>query len=188
MIRIGVDLDSTLNNLEEVWIQRYNQDYDDNLTVENMIDWDPTKYVKPECGIKIFDYLKEPGFFRNLDIKPHGRDVMEFLHDHFDVYIVTSSHPKTVGDKWDWVEQHLPFIPSKNFIPLHEKHLFDIHYLVDDGPHNFEKFKGTGILIDMPHNRHVRNRYIRVNSLLEVKRYFRQIIRKRETLIEIIRE
>jgi len=178
-IRIGVDLDSTLNNLEEVWLERYNQDYNDKLTVNDMIDWDPTKYVKPECGKKIFDYFREPGFFRNLDIKPGAKDVMHFLWKHFEVYIVSSSHPKVVGDKWDWIEEHLPFIPYKNFVPLQEKELFKMNYLIDDGPHNFEKFDGTAILFDMPHNRHVMNRYIRVNHWLQVKHYFQEIINRR---------
>ena len=31
-LTIAVDLDTTLNNLEEVWVDRYNKDYNDTLS------------------------------------------------------------------------------------------------------------------------------------------------------------
>ncbi|SFJ64822.1 5'(3')-deoxyribonucleotidase [Paenibacillus sp. UNC496MF] len=177
---IGVDLDSTLNNLDAVWLERYNKDYGDNLTKADMISWDVTHYVKPECGKKMYDYLREPGFFRNLGIQPHAAEVMSFLHEYFEVYIVSSSHPNVVADKWAWVEKHLPFIDYHHFVPLHHKHRFEMDYLIDDGPHNFDRFKGTGILIDMPYNQHLRSKYKRCTDWLDVKDYFQTLIRKEE--------
>jgi 5'-nucleotidase len=179
-IRIGVDLDSTLNTFEHEWLRRYNEDYNDSLIVENMIDWDPIKYIKPECGLKIFDYLREPGFFANLGIKENAKEVMEYLWQYFEIYIVSSSHPKVVGDKWDWIEKHFPFIPTKNFVPLHEKDLFKIEYLIDDGPHNIEQFSGISIIMDMPYNRYLTNKHKRVYNWLEIKQYFQDIICRRD--------
>jgi 5'(3')-deoxyribonucleotidase len=169
---IGVDLDSTLNNLDEVWIERYNKDYNDNLTVDDMISWDVTQYVKPECGVKMYDYLKEPGFFRSLGIKKHAKEVMKFLYQYYEVYIVTSAHPNVVADKFAWVQEHLPFIDAHHFVPLHHKHRFKMDYLIDDGPHNFDQFDGIGILMDMPYNQHLRNKYIRCYNWIDVYEYF----------------
>jgi 5'(3')-deoxyribonucleotidase len=180
--RIGVDLDSTLNNLEEVWLARYNADYGDALTVKDMSNWDVTTYVKPECGKKMYDYLKEPGFFRNLDIKPMAKPVMEYLWNHFEVYIVSSSHPKVVGDKWDWIEHYLPFIPAKNFVPLHEKDLFKMDYLIDDGPHNIEAFSGTGILMDAAYNQHLKERYVRCYNWRDVFSYFQKVVERQKRI------
>jgi 5'-nucleotidase len=171
--KIGIDLDTTLNNLEEVWLERYNKDYNDNLTPEDMIDWDVTKYVKPECGTKMFQYLWEPGFFRNLSIKPHAREVCEFLNQYYDLYIVTACHPKAVLDKWEWVQEHLPFMDYRHFIPLTDKSLIQMDYLIDDGPHNIEAFKnGVPIVIDMPYNRHLGYRYIRCRDWVDVLMFF----------------
>jgi len=173
---IGVDLDTTLNNLEKVWIERYNKDWGDNLTSADMISWDPTKYVKPECGKKIYNYFYEPGFFRNLGIKEHAKEVMEFLWNHFDVYIVSSAHPNVVADKWAWIQEHLPFIPYGHFIPLTKKDLLKMDYLIDDGPHNIESFSGTGILFDMPYNHYLMNRYYRVKNWREIYMYFKRLV------------
>src|SRR5690606_1486290 len=115
-IRIGVDLDTTLHDLEVVWLDRYNKDYGDCLTVEDMTDWDATLYVKPECGARVYDYLDEPGFFRHLGIKPGAREGMAFLWEDFEVFIVSAAHPHTVADKWGWIRDHLPFLPYEHFI------------------------------------------------------------------------
>lgn len=175
-IRIGVDLDTTLNELEITWLERYNADYNDCLTVENMIDWDVSAYVKPECGYKVYDYLDEPGFFRNLGIKPGAREGMQFLWEHFEVYIVSAAHPNTVADKWGWIQEHLPFIPYEHFIALSRKDLLKLDYLIDDGPHNIEQFSGTGIVFDMPYNRHLPDRYLRFSNWRDITDYFARLV------------
>ncbi len=68
--KIGIDLDSTLNNLNDVWLDRYNKDYNDDI--KHFEKWDATYNLKPECSVKIYDYLKEPGFFYLKDRKPHS--------------------------------------------------------------------------------------------------------------------
>ena len=68
--KIGIDLDSTLNNLDKVWLDRYNNDYNDNI--KEWSQWDMEKIVKPECGKKIYNYLHEKNFFLNLDIQPNS--------------------------------------------------------------------------------------------------------------------
>lgn len=57
MISIAVDLDSTLNNFDVVWINDYNKIYNDNLTIEDMISWNAHEYVK--CDKKVYDIYKK---------------------------------------------------------------------------------------------------------------------------------
>lgn len=175
-LRIGVDLDTTLNDLEIVWLERYNRDYGDCLTVEHMVDWDVSTYVKPECGRKMYDYLDEPGFFRRLGIKPGAREGMAFLSEHFEVYIVSAAHPNSVADKWAWIQEHLPFVPFEHFVPLSKKELLKLDYLIDDGPHNIERFPGTGIVFDMPYNRHLPSRHPRFDNWLDIRKYFENVL------------
>ncbi|QHW35823.1 5'-3'-deoxyribonucleotidase (plasmid) [Paenibacillus rhizovicinus] len=170
---VGVDLDTTLNNLEQVWLAKYNEKYNDSLTVADMANWDVTTYVKPECGKDMYKFLWEPGLFRDLGIKPSAASIMAWLNDHYEVFIVTSAHPNVVADKWAWVEKHLPFIDSYHFVPLHPKDLFRMDYLIDDGPHNIEGFRGKGILMDMPYNQYLKNRHIRCRNWLDVFQYFK---------------
>ncbi len=176
----GIDLDSTLNCLDEYWIcNRYNKDYNDNLTRENMIRWEVDTYVKPECGIKIYDYLLEPKFFRNLDVKSYAQEVTRWLSEYFNLFIVTAYHPKTCLDKAEWLEEHFPHISQKNIIFCNSKGLIHTKYLVDDGSHNIIDFhnsnkSGLPIVFDAPWNRHLGNSFVRANNWLDIKEIIKE--------------
>jgi hypothetical protein len=49
-----------------------------------------------------------------------------------------------------------------------------LDYLIDDGPHNFEEFKGTGLIFDMPYNKSMKENAsrIRVKSWEDVLNFF----------------
>jgi 5'(3')-deoxyribonucleotidase len=174
MISIAVDLDDVLNDLQEKWIKRYNIDYDDHL--EGFEDWDVIKCVKPECGKKIFDYLKADNFFRYVNIKKDAREVMQWLNENFELYIVTSAHYEVVRDKALWIKHYLPFMNITNQVVFcHPKHLINTDYLIDDGPHNVEKFGQQAIVFDTMNNRHLIS-YPRVHNWLEVKAYFEKVL------------
>jgi 5'-nucleotidase len=172
---LGIDLDDTLNNLCEVWIERYNKDYNDNITSFN--DWDCTKCVKQECGEKIYDYLSEPQFFYNTNIKENAFEVINFLLEYFDIYIVTAYRSKTCLDKTNWIKKHLPNINPENIIFCNNKGLLNLDFLIDDAAHNIKAFKQQAIVYNHPHNLSLGdndgfNDYIRVNNWLEIKELF----------------
>lgn len=187
MIRksIGIDLDSTLNNLDDKWLELYNKDYNDKLTKDNLTSWNITSIVKPECGDKIHDYLLQPGFFKNLGMQPNAYEVTKWLSKLFDLYIVTAYHPKTCLDKALWVEKYLPQIPVRNIIFCNHKGLIKTNFLIDDGGHNIEDFSvsnkfGTPIVFDAPWNRYLDNvngiKFIRVKDWLEIKEVVSELI------------
>jgi 5'(3')-deoxyribonucleotidase len=155
MTTLLIDMDSVICDLMTVWHERYNRDYDDVLTVEKLKSWSSEKYVKPECGIKIYDYLKEPGLFLKLKPLPNAIDVLERLNRHYDILIVTSSLLSAYGEKELWVEEHLPFIGKQNLIFSHRKDMIVGDLLFDDAPHNLEAFASTGrtaVAMDYPYN------------------------------------
>lgn len=168
---IGIDLDTTLNNIEEKWLQLYNEDYNDNISSNQLLDWDITRFIKPECGGKIYDYLDLPNFFFELDIKPYANEVVEWLTNYFSLYIVTSYKPHLCVDKVRWIEKHLPCINPGNIIFCNNKGTLNLDYLIDDGGHNLESFKQTGIVFDMPYNRYLLD-YKRAYNWLDIKNIF----------------
>ena len=182
--KIGIDLDSTLNNLEEVWVNRYNEDYNDNIVQFGR--WDVHNTVKPECGAKIYNYLTEPQFFFNLDIKKDAKEVVHFLSKKYDLYVVTAYVPEACMDKTNWIKKQNLSINPKNIIFINNKGLLgsSLHYLIDDGPHNFEYFKGTGLIFDMPYNQDMEknNKRIRVKNWSEIKTVFENELTKKEYL------
>ena len=180
-LSIAVDLDSTLNNLDEVWILGdYNQLYQDNLTAEDMVTWDTHKYVKPECGRNVYDILAAPGYFRNLGLKDAWtKESFQWLYENFDVYIVSSCHPDTVTDKVAWVTNHFPFFDTKRFITCHHKGLINTDLLIDDGPHNVVEFKQESLLMDAAYNRHllgIDHDFKRVSNWKEIRQHLQAVL------------
>ena len=172
--KLGIDLDTTLNNLIDIWLERYNKEYGDKL--KEYPTWDIDKWVKPECGKKIFNYLHEPNFFYNLDIRENAKEVIEYLSKHFDIYIVTAYTADTCFDKARWVNKYLPNFDIKNIIFCNDKSVLNLDYLIDDGPHNIVGFKQTGIVYDMPYNRYLENydwlTFPRVYDWMDIKNLF----------------
>lgn len=178
-----LDLDSTLNNLDDVWLEYYNKDYNDNLTREDIIKWETHTIVKPECSHKIYDYLKLPNFFRDLGIQPYAKEVTEWLQQYLDIYIVTAYIKETCVDKVTWIEKHLPHINPENIIFCIPKKLLKAQYMIDDGGHNILDFHKTNpcglpIIFDAPWNRYLKNKFIRVKDWLEIQEVFEDIFKQ----------
>lgn len=100
--------------------------------------------------------LLDPANHYFRDIEPHEVmiDLAEQLHNNgADVCIISAADKDTIRDKWEWVEEHLPFVPKENicFAPIGaDKSEFvkgnaEISVLIDDYNNNLEEWKGTAI-------------------------------------------
>ena len=168
----GIDLDDTLNNLCDVWLEHYNRDYKENLKKEDIKSWNIASYTK--IGDRIYDYLLYPNFFQSLGIQPQAKEVTEWLSQYFELYIVTAYHPATCYDKSKWVEKNLPHIPSRNIIFCNNKGLVHTDFLLDDGLHNIEAYKknnprGFPIVFTQPWNLNVAEHYVRADNWEDVQ-------------------
>jgi 5'-nucleotidase len=153
-----IDMDSVICDLMTEWHRRYNLDYNDDLAVHRLECWKSEKYVKPECGTKVYDYLDEPGLFLHLQPYANAIHVLERLHTKYEILVVTSSRTYAFTEKELWVERYLPFIGRKNLIFTHRKEMIRGDLLFDDAPHNLKGFQATGrvaVAMDYPYNRDV---------------------------------
>lgn len=166
---ILVDMDDVMAEFSETWLSRYNEDYNDNLTVEAFDAWDAQASVKPECGAKIFDYFSEPGIYRNLKPKPGSQEVLsELLTLGADIYIVTDSPrgcsygedgwqgSNPADDKRAWIEEHFPMLNLDNLVICRKKWMVNGDILIDDKPATIQKFMDEGrkiLAMEMPYNR-----------------------------------
>lgn len=166
---IALDLDDVLNTLVTDWLYVNNCQYSDNVKPSDVRCWNIFKYVK--CGRRIYDILKIPGFFNTLGVQEDSEAVTEWLTQYYDLCIVTAFSPETVVDKCKWVSRNFPWIPEKNLIFCNNKGLIDADYLIDDGIHNLEAFKGTGIIFDTHHNQGDYP-WIRLKGWIDVLAYF----------------
>jgi 5'-nucleotidase len=171
MKTIAIDLDSTLNTLDEDWTAELSKRYNCNVTKADMKNWNANTW-KPEGCHNVYEVLSEPGWFDSLGVQPHSQEVVQWLSERYDIYIATAYSPNTCMDKTNWLKRNFPMINPKNIIFINPKHLLNTDYLIDDGPHNIVDFKQKGILVDAPWNQHLGEEYLRLNNWLEIKEFF----------------
>src|SRR5207247_2367313 len=75
------DMDGIIVNLYKSWLALYNRDYDDNLDPGDLNDFYVENCVKPECGIKVVDYLDQPGLFRNAEPMPGAIENLRMMKE-----------------------------------------------------------------------------------------------------------
>lgn len=157
-MNIGIDLDSTLNNLDEVWAAWIQEHHDPSFDREKWVSWDLHEHTP--AGKAIYDFLDIPGSFLNLGIQPGAREVIQdILEAGHQVYIPTACYLRpgrehVLADKVRWMECHLPELDMHNLIVIQDKFLLHgLALLIDDGAHNLDKFPNKKLLFDAPWNR-----------------------------------
>jgi 5'-nucleotidase len=150
---IAADVDGFLANLHVPWYGRYNKDYDDNLQVDTVTEWGVHKFVKPECGTKIYEYLDDPTLYD--DVLPYcgALETITALKNfgHRVIY-ATASPAKSYGRKFDWLKQYGFITDQKDYIETRDKSLVRADILIDDYQGNLDVFVGRKILFGQPWN------------------------------------
>ncbi|MFO7173545.1 MAG: 5'(3')-deoxyribonucleotidase [Bacillota bacterium] len=167
------DLDGICADLASKWLEHYNRDWNDNLTLDRITEWEWHRFVKPECGTRIYHYLNRPGFFADLRPIPGAVETLAALSERVEIVVVTASPREAMRDKVQWVRRHLPFVPRENIVITYRKDLVRGDFLFDDAPRNLRNFPGIRIMMDYPYNRDFHDCY-RVHSWTE----FRQLMER----------
>ena len=148
---IGLDCDSTINDITTGRHGAYNAAFNDDLCDEKVKGWDVHSYCKG--GKSVYEYLTD-SVIRYAPLRPKAYEVIHRLYDEHKVYLVTATFPEHVKTRYEWLAEFLPFIDPKRLIFIHDKHILDLDVLVDDGLHNLEGFAHyIPIVYDQPWNR-----------------------------------
>lgn len=158
ILTIACDIDGVLANLLLPWLARYNKDYNDNLNPDDISDWYTDKFVKPECGKKIYDYLKDPSLYDECLPYEGSLYMISKLKNIAGCRIVygTSSPAESYGKKFFWLKEYGFIFDQKDYFETSDKSLIRADVLIDDYWENLLNFTGYGILLERPWNK---NRY-----------------------------
>lgn len=168
--RIALDMDEVIADLFSKFLELYEQEFGKRLTREEY--WGVKIYHLPGVH-QLRDHLFEKGFFRDLAVMPHSQEVVQELQEHYDVFITTAAmgFRNCLEDKFDWLQEHFPFISQRNFVFCGDKSIIQADYMIDDHPFNLESFKGKGLLFHTSHNTD-ETRFTRVHDWLEIRAFF----------------
>lgn len=149
---IAIDVDGTIADLGTAWLNRYNKDYNDNLTNENILSWDTHLYVKPECGKKIYDYLEDSTLYDEVKSIPYAIVAINKIKESCRVIFVTNSTVGASGAKYNWLVKYKFLDRMDDYIECKDKSLILADILIDDRYENCKSFSGVSILYTQPWN------------------------------------
>lgn len=163
---IGCDVDQVVANLNEEWLRRYNIEYDDTLCVAELVSWDISKFVKPECGKNIDKYLHQRGLYDCIKEIPNALwGVCRLRRQGHRVVFITSDPSGGKSGKIDWLYNHYFAEDQNDWIVAHDKSLIRMDIMIDDSPRNIASSTATfNLLFNQPWNQDAEGAYVRVND------------------------
>ena len=152
---IGIDFDGTINNMLETWVEWLNRKHGYHVQASDITEWELAKQYPFLDKAELFEPLNTPEFWDEVAIKPDAPEVVErLIHEGHKIYVITSSHYKTLPYKLKrCLFAHFPFLNKEDVIITYNKSLIRCDLMLDDAEHNFKDFFGTRVIFDAPYNR-----------------------------------
>ena len=152
---ILVDMDDTLENFTEAWVDYANKRFGTTVTPEEVTNWDPSVHFEDVTHDEIYDLILEDDFYYTLKpLKDADVYLKKLIDDGHEVLIVTSTQHKVIPIKMDEVLfRFFPFLTWDQVIVTSRKQMVRGDILIDDAPHNHIGGDYAKILITAPHNR-----------------------------------
>ena len=173
-MRIIVDMDEVLADTYHEFGRRYTARFGKVVSPAELVG---KKYYDLPGAADLRNEMYKPGFFRDLPVMENAVPVLQELYEAHEVFIVTTAteFKYSMLDKWEWLEEHFPFIHHSRMVFCGSKSVVHGDYMIDDKASNLETFNGTGLLFDAPHNAFTEG-YNRLYDWSEVQIYFRALV------------
>jgi 5'(3')-deoxyribonucleotidase len=170
---IAIDMDCVLADFLKAWVSCINLHDDPNLKIDDILGWNVKEFVNTDNDVyRHLDYH----FFRNLEPIKGSQLAVRKLMERYEVFIVTTAttHPRSLTAKLEWLTEYFPFIPHSHVVLCGDKSIIRADFMIDDGVHNLETFKGTAVLFDAPHNRE-ETKFIRMKDWKDSYTWFNML-------------
>lgn len=172
MKRIAVDMDEVLADYSGELLKRVNKKY--NLTITKKdLEGTHIHELYPEIADNIYEIVNTDSFFRSLPVIKDSQVVLEELSGYYEIVIATAAmlSPNSFVAKYDWLQEHFPFLNPNLYVFCGDKSTVKADYLVDDHIYQLNTFQDRGIMFVAPHN--VDEPYeLKMNNWQELRTYF----------------
>ncbi len=149
---IGVDFDDVVGHLIPLLVNKYNFIWNDNLDHNKIDDWDLTRFVKPECGNKIYAYLDNKIYDFVEMVKDAKWGVEQLRKMGYRVIFITSNFANTGNAKFEWLSRNGFNVEKKDFFECEDKPLIKYNLLLDDKYDTVLKSGKRGVLFSRSWN------------------------------------
>lgn len=154
MQRIAIDMDEVTADTMAHYLQLYNAEFKLNLTKEHFRGKRLFEVIDRAHVPRSREYFQSANFFADIPVMPDSREVIRELMSAYEVFITTAAMdvPNSFAAKFNWLQQHFPFIPVSNVVFCGDKSIVAADYMIDDDVRHLRRFRGEGILFSAPHN------------------------------------
>jgi 5'-nucleotidase len=137
------DLDGIVVDMLTPWLAAYNNEWDDDLEIDEIHDWDIHQFVKEAARDRIYQYFEAPEFFAHLHPLSGAIEALQRLCTNgFEIVIATAvDAPEGAKDKIGWVHRWLPFVDRQDIYTGHKKSRIEADVLIDDSPRNIKHYR-----------------------------------------------
>ena len=151
---IAMDIDDICAKLMDEWLRRYNADYKDRLAEKDILGWGVSKFVKPECGNRMYEYLHDPTIYDNVKVTRGALEgIKELRKMGHRVVFVTATAIGSAGRKFKWLNDNGFSVELKDYAEITDKSLIRADFMFDDRYDNVKTFGGTAVLMTRPWNK-----------------------------------
>lgn len=173
-LTVLVDMDDTLENLCETWINCLNEEHGTNVQLDDVHEWEFCNLFPSISKDAVYAPLYTQKLWERVKPLPGAAEYLKrLIDDGHRVAVVTASHHETVAMKLNLVLfKYFPYLSYEDVIVASQKDLVRGDVLVDDGIHNFTGDRKLKLLMTAAHNRDIDEGYEikRVNDWPEIYR------------------
>lgn len=149
---IGCDLDDCIWDLISPLVSNYNENYSQELRIDQIQQWNISQYLYDKDEKKFFAPMYEPKFWDFVFPFADAYQYLMILNKYTNLYIVTATFFEVAGIKMKRFCDLFPFVKREQIIITHDKQRVDVDLLIDDKFENLEGGRYGKILFDRPHN------------------------------------
>lgn len=150
-----VDLDNTLNNLQEVVINAFNNMYNASYTMNHIKTYNISECLPKEDAINMTELYYKHGLYDMVMPLTGAQNILQKIKNMgHEIYIVTHSVPSIFEEKVNWIKYYFPFIDESHIVSMQNKWMMKCDVMIEDnldnllGGHHYER-----ILLDYPWNK-----------------------------------
>lgn len=141
MLRIAIDFDSTLFPTMEKVIEIYNKRHDACIDISKITEYNLHDNFPADIADELIELFVEKEVYDGLQpYKGAVRAIKTLIEQGHEIYIATSTDLRNMEWKEELLQKHLPFIPKKNLIRIHNKSLLNVDVMIED---KLDNLKGT---------------------------------------------
>lgn len=152
-LRIGIDVDDVVNDLNECMLPLFNSRTDKNYTSDIFTEYNIYSCVPKAEADVMMDIYNSSEIWNCLSPNKDAQQTIDkLIAMGHEVYFVSSCAAHTWGWKSEWLSKTYPSVPASNHICIEYKYLLNIDVLIDDNPAKLKQGIYTRVLFAQPWN------------------------------------